>query len=130
MFKTNLKILVVDDMAGMRLFISKHLKAIGLTNIIQASDGKVALETLNMNEDISVIFSDVNMPNMSGLEFLKEVRKNDKYKNLPFFIVSAESEKKTQEDAVAAGVTDYIIKPFNDKTLKDKLSKILSLLEK
>ncbi|MBF0299545.1 MAG: response regulator [Oligoflexia bacterium] len=130
MFKADLKILVVDDMAGMRLFISKQLQSLGLTNIIQASDGKKAWETLNKDDSISVIFSDLNMPNMSGIELLREVRNSDKFKNLPFFIISAESEKKTHEEAVAIGVTDYILKPFNEKTIQDKLSKIISLLEK
>jgi two-component system chemotaxis response regulator CheY len=129
MFKKETKILIVDDMAGMRLFLAKKLKSIGFENILEADDGTTAWELLNTGkEKIEVVFSDVNMPNMTGVELLKKVRSHKTLHGIPFFIISAEKESKTKDEALDAGVTQYIVKPFTEDQLKGYLYEIRSLI--
>lgn len=131
MFKYDAYILVTDDMMGMRKYVIKQLKSAGFNNFVEATDGAVAWNILQESEKpIELILSDVNMPNMTGIELLKKVRASEKYKDVPFLLVTAETESKTKEEADSAGVTDYLIKPFKAEDLKEKFQKIESLLDK
>ena len=120
-----MKILVVDDFAAMRRILKNVLSQIGLTNIIEADDGTTALKVLKKNK-VDLIVSDWNMPKMSGLDLLKTVRSNESTKDMPFLMVTASSQKDDVLEAVQAGVSNYIVKPFTADTVKDKLRKIFS----
>ena len=120
---TDMNILLVDDFSTMRRILKKALKVIGFNNFIEAEDGRDAVGKLK-NQKVDMIFCDWNMPNMSGIEFLKYVRGEDEYKDIPFLMVTAEGQKNNVIAAVDAGVTNYVIKPFSTDTIKEKLSKV------
>jgi len=122
-FNTNMKILVVDDQATMRKIIKNILGQLGFKNIIEADDGTTAWEILQ-KEPVDLIISDWNMPKMSGLELLKKVRGDDKLKDTPFLMVTAEAQKEYIIEAAKYRVSQYIVKPFTPETLKEKLEKI------
>ena len=128
--KPELKILVVDDFPTMRRIVKTLLKQNGFNNFTEAEDGQHAYKTLQEHGDFEFIVSDWNMPNMTGLEFLKAVRADAKFKHLPFLMVTAEAEKENIIEAVKAGVSNYIVKPFTGQALKDKLDKIDQTLRK
>lgn len=125
MFAPDTKILVVDDMLTMRKIISKNLKDLGLCNITEANDGATAWpaveEAHKGGTPFQLVLSDWNMPQMSGLDFLKKCRTDDRFKALPFVLITAESEKSQVIEAVQAGVSHYIVKPFTADQLKEKL---------
>jgi two-component system, chemotaxis family, chemotaxis protein CheY len=121
----NMNVLVVDDFATMRRIVRSSLKSLGFKNVIEAEDGKVALKELEKDK-IGLIISDWNMPNMTGIEFLRAVRSDDRFKDTPFIMVTAEGQKQNIVEAVNAGVSNYIIKPFSPETLGDKLKKVFS----
>jgi two-component system chemotaxis response regulator CheY len=122
MFDPNTKILVVDDMMTMRKLVSKALKEIGFSHIVEANDGAAGWQTLSENgANFGLVISDWNMPNCTGIDFLKRVRADSRFKNIPFFLVTAESEASQVTQALAVGVSGYIIKPFNTDGLKQKL---------
>ncbi len=118
-----MKVLVVDDFAAMRRILKNVFGQIGLTNILEADDGTTALDVLKDNK-IDLIVSDWNMPKMSGLDLLKSVRSNEDTKNTPFLKVTASSQKDDVLEAIQAGVSNYIVKPFTADTVKEKLTLI------
>lgn len=119
----SMKVLVVDDFATMRRIIKNVLKQIGFTNIIEADDGTTALGVLK-KETVDLIISDWNMPKMTGLDLLKNVRSDEATKTLPFLMVTAEAQKDNVLQAVQAGVSNYVVKPFTADTVKQKLTQI------
>ena len=119
----NMNVLIVDDFATMRRIIRGALKSIGFNNIFEAEDGKGAMKIL-AHEDIDLIMSDWIMPNMDGLELLKIIRADEKLKNIPFIMVTAEGQKKNVMDALESGVNSYIVKPFTPEILLAKLKKV------
>ncbi|OAQ21303.1 chemotaxis response regulator CheY [Thermosulfurimonas dismutans] len=123
---TDMKILVVDDFATMRKIIKNILGQLGFKNIIEADDGTTAWEILQ-KEPVDLIISDWNMPKMSGLELLKKVRGDDKLKDTPFLMVTAEAQKENIIEAAKYRVSQYIVKPFTPETLKEKLEKIFGV---
>jgi len=122
MFDANTRILVVDDMMTMRKLVVKALREIGFSDFIEASDGAKAWEALTNSEvPVGIIISDWNMPNSTGMDLLRRVRAESRYKDLPFILVTAESDAAQVTEAVKAGVTGYIVKPFTVDTLREKL---------
>ncbi|NPB08999.1 MAG: response regulator [Thermodesulfobacteria bacterium] len=121
---TNMRVLVVDDFATMRRIIKNILLQLGFKNIIEADDGTTAWEILDKGEPVDLIISDWNMPKMTGIELLKKVRSDDRFKDLPFLMVTAEAQKENIVEAVKYRVSQYIVKPFTPETLKEKLEKI------
>jgi len=121
----NITILVVDDFATMRRIVKGVLKKLGFKNIIEAENGKTALSKLK-KEDVGLVISDWNMPEMTGLELLKAVKTEEKFKDLPFIMLTAEGQKDCVIEAVKAGVTNFIVKPFTPDTLKEKLNAVFS----
>lgn len=119
----NMNILCVDDFSTMRRIIIGLLKQLGFRNIAEADDGSTAMEYLKDNP-VDFIVSDWNMPKMTGLDLLKAVRANEKYKAVPFLMVTAESEKDHILAAVKAGVSNYVVKPFKADVLQEKITKI------
>ena len=120
----NMPILIVDDYKTMLRIIRNLLKQLGFNNVDEAIDGSSALQKLREKE-CSLIISDWNMEPMSGLQLLKEVRADVKLKELPFIMITAESKSENVIAAKEAGVSNYIVKPFNAATLKGKLSTVL-----
>jgi len=119
----NMKVLIVDDFATMRRILRNILKQIGFSNISEADDGKSALKELK-KEKFDLILCDWNMPEMPGIDLLKEVRADDSLKDLPFVMVTAEAQKENIVEAVKAGVSNYVVKPFTAETVSEKLSKV------
>lgn len=118
-----ISILVVDDFATMRRVVRTCLSQLGFSNIQEAEDGVVALKKLQAG-GFDLIISDWNMPNMMGIDLLREVRKDEKLKALPFMMVTAEAQKENVLQAVQAGVSNYVIKPFNAAILEEKLAQV------
>lgn len=116
----SMNVLVVDDYKTMVRIIRNLLKQLDFTNIDEATDGPTALAMLHQGS-YGLIISDWNMEPMTGLELLKEVRADAALKALPFVMVTAESKTENVVAAKQAGVTNYIVKPFNAATLKAKL---------
>jgi len=121
---TSIKVLIVDDFATMRRILKNILKQLGFKNLVEADDGTSAWDILQ-GQSIDLIISDWNMPKMTGLELLKKVRASDTYKRTPFLMVTAEAQKQNVIEAVQAGVSNYVVKPFTAEAISDKLEKIL-----
>ena len=117
-------ILIVDDYKTMLRIIRNLLKQLGFDNVDEATDGIAALQKLR-NKDYKLVISDWNMEPMSGMQLLTEVRADNKLKDLPFIMITAESKTENVVAAKQAGVSNYIVKPFNAATLKTKLTAVL-----
>lgn len=128
MYDQNMKILVVDDFSTMRRIIKNILKEIGYTNVDEADDGSTALEKLK-SAKFDFVVTDWNMPNMPGIELLKAIRQDPELKAMPVLMVTAEAAKENVVTAVAAGVNNYIVKPFTAAALKERIDLILEKLK-
>ncbi|WP_178087340.1 chemotaxis response regulator CheY [Pseudomonas sp. C27(2019)] len=118
-----MKILIVDDFSTMRRIIKNLLRDLGFTNTAEADDGATALPMLQSG-NFDFLVTDWNMPIMSGLDLLREVRADDKLKHLPVLMVTAEAKRDQIITAAQAGVNGYVVKPFTAQALKDKIEKI------
>jgi len=127
-FNPKIKILIVDDMNTMRKIIKGMLQKMGCDNLTEANDGIPAWEQIQAahaeGKPFDFIISDWNMPGMTGLDLLKNVRGKAEFKAIPFLMVTAEAEQANIVVAVKSGVSNYIIKPFNQETFKAKLDKV------
>ena len=117
------KVLVVDDSSVMRQIIKKNLKELGFGDITDADDGASGLKKLGEGS-FDLVVSDWNMPKMTGIEFLKAVRADDGLKSTAFIMVTSEADKEKIVEAVEAGVSQYIVKPFNANQLEEKVKAI------
>jgi len=120
-----LPIMIVDDYSTMLRILRNLLGQLDFNNVVDASSGDEALQKLLVSSDIGLIISDWNMQPMTGLELLKAVRANAKLKHIPFIMVTAESKTDNVVAAKQAGVSNYIVKPFNAETLKSKMASVL-----
>ena len=117
-------VLVVDDSRIMRTIVKNTFEKLKMpARFLEAEDGAKAMQVL-MNGKVDLVLLDWNMPNLLGIDFLKQVRAMDEYKNIPIVMVTSESAKLNVVEAVKAGVTAYITKPINDKVFMEKFSKI------
>ncbi|WP_028491599.1 chemotaxis response regulator CheY [Thioalkalivibrio sp. ALE19] len=123
-----MKILIVDDFSTMRRIIKNLLRDLGFNNTMEADDGSTALPMLQ-NGDFDFLITDWNMPNMPGIDLLREVRKDERLKSLPVLMVTAEAKRDQIVEAAEAGVNGYIVKPFTAETLKEKIEKIFERIE-
>lgn len=123
----NMSILVVDDFPTMRRIVRSLLKELGFTNVEEAEDGQDALAKLRAG-GFQFVVSDWNMPNLDGLEMLKQIRADDGLKHLPVLMVTAEAKKENIIAAAQAGASGYVVKPFTSATLEEKLNKIFEKL--
>ena len=123
-FDRNMKVLVVDDYKTMTRIIRNLLKQIDVNDSDEASDGVEALAKLRAGT-FDLVISDWNMQPMTGLDLLKEVRADSRLKQTPFIMVTAESKTENVVAAKQAGVSNYIVKPFNAETLRDKIAKVM-----
>ena len=124
-FNKHMHILLVDDHWSMRRVIIGALSQVGLTNFVDAESGKDAMEILN-SDRIDLIISDWNMPNMTGLELLSDVRSDEKLKHIPFIMLTGESSQEKVIEAYKAGITSYIVKPFPPDLLIEKIKAIFN----
>jgi two-component system chemotaxis response regulator CheY len=124
----NMTVLVVDDYATMRKIVRNLLKQIGFANVEEAADGGEALVKMR-DHAYGLVISDWNMEPMSGLQLLREVRTDPRLKTIPFIMVTAESKTENVVVAKQAGVSNYIVKPFNAETLKNKIAAVLGPLD-
>lgn len=121
----NMKILVADDSGTMRVMFKQMLNKAGFDNIVMAVNGKDALEKVQ-EENPDLIVSDWNMPVMDGLEFLKELRKIGKYKDLPFIMATAQSDKSSQNQIMEAGGNGHVPKPFDENQIGKAIEKVFA----
>ncbi|MDX9730797.1 MAG: response regulator [Bdellovibrionales bacterium] len=122
MFPLNIRVLVVDDMMTMRKLVSRALKEIGFTDIIEAADGAKGYEALvNSDRPVGLIVSDWNMPNTTGVDLLRRVRAEGRFKDTPFILLTAESEASQVTEALKAGVSGYVVKPFTVDGLRAQI---------
>ncbi|WP_110648263.1 chemotaxis response regulator CheY [Salinicola peritrichatus] len=125
----NMSILVVDDFPTMRRIVRSLLKELGFENVEEAEDGQEALTKLR-GGGFEFVVSDWNMPNLDGLEMLKEIRQDPALSSLPVLMVTAEAKKENIIAAAQAGANGYVVKPFTAATLEEKLNKIFEKLGK
>lgn len=117
------RILVVDDSASLRQAVGIALRGAGY-EVTEACDGQDAVGKLDGSK-IHLIISDVNMPNMDGISFLKEVKKHPNYKFTPVIMLTTESQEEKKSEGQAAGAKAWIVKPFQPKTMLDAVSKLV-----
>ena len=124
----NMKILIVDDFSTMRRIVKNLLGELGFGNTVEADDGNSALPILKQG-GIDFLVTDWNMPGMTGLDLLKNIRSDEKLKTLPVLMVTAESKREQIIEAAQAGVNGYIVKPFTAATLREKIDKIFERIQ-
>ncbi len=114
------RVLVADDSSTMRKIILRSLQAVGVTETVEASDGAEAVNLFQPGQ-FDMVLTDWNMPAKTGLEVVREIREKDA--NVPIIMVTTEAEKSRVMQAIQAGVSDYLVKPFTADTLREKLEK-------
>lgn len=127
MVDKSIGILVVDDFPTMRRIVRSLLKELGFTNVDEAEDGQDALNKLKAG-GFNFVVADWNMPNLDGMEMLKQIRADPDLKDLPVLMVTAEAKKENIIAAAQAGASGYVVKPFTAATLDEKLNKIFEKL--
>src|SRR5258706_10147220 len=122
-FNPDMDVLIVDDASSMRRIIRGLLKELGFKHMREAENGQLAMDELK-NKKADFVVSDWNMPVMTGIDLLRAIRADDVLKTIPVLMVTAEAKQENILEAVQAGVSNYIVKPFNAATLQEKLNKI------
>ncbi|MEC4889525.1 MAG: chemotaxis response regulator CheY [Nitrospira sp.] len=120
----NMKILIVDDMATMRRIVKNILKQLGFGNTEEAENGQEGLQKLQADSSYGFVVSDWNMPVMTGIDMLRAIRADEKLKAIPVLMVTAEAQQANLVEAIQAGVSNYIVKPFTAETMQEKMGKI------
>jgi len=128
----SLKILVVDDVPAVRSVLKNMLEQMGFTQIIEAEDGETAWQLIQQASTqgglaFELVISDWNMPGMSGADLLRAVRSFPPSRDLPFLMVTAEGDHGYLSEAIRAGVTDYVVKPFNGAQLGEKIAEVFGV---
>jgi len=118
-----LDVLIVDDSAAIRKILQRVLiqAEVPLGNVFEAGDGREALSSLS-NDRVGLVLSDINMPNMDGIEFLREMKSKAEWKDVPVVMVTTEGSKQRVMEAVELGAAGYVRKPFTAEQIKEKLS--------
>ncbi len=124
-----MKLLVVDDSSTMRRIIKNTLARLGHKDVLEGADGVEGWSQMNNNPDIDMLITDWNMPEMNGLELVKKVRADERFKDLPIIMVTTEGGKAEVITALKAGVNNYIVKPFTPQVLKEKLAAVMGIAE-
>lgn len=119
-------VLIVDDSSAIRKILQRVLQQteMPIGSVYEAADGAEALSVLK-EKAVNLIFSDINMPNMDGLQLLSQLRANDKWKSIPVLMITTEGSQAKVMEAVSLGANGYVRKPFTPDQIKDKLSEIL-----
>ncbi len=117
-----MKVLIVDDSKVMRMMVSRALGAAGFSpDVVEAGDGTEGVS--KFDDSIELILSDWNMPNMNGLEFVKEIRKVNQ--NVPIIMITTEGSEDKISEAIAAGANGYVCKPFTPDKIKEQINSVL-----
>ena len=125
MSNTTTRILVCDDLPGMRRLVVAALWALGFRQFTEVEDGRDAWQMLNAEgAPFDLILCDLNMPKINGLELLKKMRADERFKKMPFIMLTATSDKAVVNEAMSEGADDYVVKPFSVKTLGEKVSAV------
>jgi two-component system, chemotaxis family, chemotaxis protein CheY len=124
----SLKILIVDDSITIRRIITNALKTVGFTDTTEASNGREALEKL-VTGKVDFIITDWNMPEMNGLDLIKEIRANPVYSSMPILMITTRGTEHDVVEALQAKVNSYIMKPFTPQELKEKIEGILKTVQ-
>ena len=122
------KILVVEDDPGSAKLVTYHLRMMGFKNTTEVSDGNSALEHLK-KEKADFVIEDWHMPNMNGLNLFRALREEELWQDIPFLMITVEKDHKKVQEAIQAGVRDYIVKPINVEKFKRKIHELLRLNE-
>lgn len=123
----NLRVLVVDDLAVMRLLVRNNLRSMGIEHVALAANGREALEMLRKWR-FDIVVTDWNMPLMDGLELLKYIRASKTYRYIPVVLITAEGERAQVRHAIEAGVTEFLIKPFSFGAFQRKIQRVIDRL--
>jgi len=128
MFPKSSRVLVVDDSMAMRTLTAEQLKSLGYKNVEEAENGKVAMEIIKTQQSNGVTFDliilDWNMPVMNGIDFLYEMKLDSKIRKSPVLVITAEGDVKQVTQAISAGASEYIVKPFDETILNEKMKAI------
>lgn len=116
-------IMTVDDSASVRQMVSFTLKQAGY-KVLEAADGQDALQKLN-GTSVNMVITDLNMPNMNGIELIRELRAKPQFKFIPIIMLTTESQASKKQEGKAAGATGWIVKPFNPEQLLGVTKKVL-----
>jgi two-component system, chemotaxis family, chemotaxis protein CheY len=119
------EVLVVEDSSAMRSFIASTIEEIEGVSVTEAESGFEALKELPRCE-FDLIITDINMPDINGLELVRFIRGNDRFKKTPLIIVSTESSQRDRERGLALGANSYLVKPFEPEALKDCVERYLT----
>jgi len=118
------KILLVDDSTTMRRIQKNTLEKLGYTEVMEAGDGQEAIASLKKCK-VDLVLMDWNMPNMNGLDALKAIKADPDLKSIPVMMVTSESEKTRIIEAIQSGAANYVVKPFQPETLKEKIQAVI-----
>jgi len=128
MFAIESRFLVVDDSASVRALVKEQLASLGFSNVVEANNGKEAVKKLegltNAGVKIDLIIADWVMPEMTGIDLLRDLKENQLYKQIPFLMITTEGHSERVVEAIVSGVNDFIIKPFDEKVLSERLTSI------
>jgi two-component system, chemotaxis family, chemotaxis protein CheY len=134
MFPDHTKFLVVDDTKTIRVLLKEILGNLGYRDVHEAEDGNQALQMLKdhaqAKKPFTFIICDWNMPGLTGLDLLEFRNADQRFKNVPFLMITIESERDYVLRAVAMGVSDYVVKPFSENTIKAKMQGIWNRLQR
>jgi two-component system chemotaxis response regulator CheY len=124
---STLKVLIVDDQNSVRQMTRMTLEQLGVRQVHEAENGKVAMETACI-QPVDLIISDYNMPEMDGLELLRAVRGHPAVRKLPFILLTGRGDRELVVKAAQAGVNNYLVKPFTPQGLREKIEQVIGKL--
>lgn len=126
-----MKILIVDDMSTMRKIVKNMLQKMGFSDFQEAADGAPAWELMQQadqsGQPFGLVVSDWNMPGMTGLDLLKNIRGHERLKPTLFIMVTAEGDQANVIEAVKAGVNNFVVKPFSQQIFEEKIKKVFKI---
>lgn len=122
-------VLIVDHSAVMRKILERALRqaCVHIDHVVEASDGVEALERLQLAGGIQAIFSELNMPNMDGIEFLRQVKQSDRFGKIPVVMVTTEGTEARVREALSLGAAGYVKKPFTPAQMQNTLQRAITL---
>ncbi|EMI40717.1 response regulator [Rhodopirellula sp. SWK7] len=118
-----MKVLLAEDSGVMRKIIMRGLHSLWVEEVVEAADGAIALDLFEKHGDFNLVLTDWNMPNMTGLELVKAIRATGS--KVPIMMITTEAEKARVVEAIQAGINDYLVKPFDQPMLQEKLDRVL-----
>jgi two-component system chemotaxis response regulator CheY len=121
----NIRVLIADDSNTMRKIILRNLQAVGVSSAVEVADGNEAVQVF-IPGHFDLVLTDWNMPGKSGLDVVREIRAKDA--KVPIIMITTEGEKERVVQAIQAGVSDYLVKPFTPDTIREKLDKHIAAM--